>query len=590
MSMLDPEPSPESEAEIKALVPKRRLWPILLVLLAIAGAAAYVVWRIRTDPLPLRVLVAIDMEGYWWEGSQPAAVIADRLSGRLEKLGFDTVRGGDPGVTKVLERAKSPEEAAKKLRASFLVTAHIVPQVTEHPVQGGYFETRIDAPIEVRFLKDPPGEPGRVRSWSGGKSRSEAVRLVAESAADQAFDETLSRITAHRSIQDLFKGSDASMASKVGPARNYVEQRDKALKVAADLYEDLGKKRKARSKGPYEITWHSRPEQQHTLAGTGPRGYLTKTSDKRLFFSPDNFDLGWISELDSLEWRDGASKREALWTGYNLYGYPAAAPGGSPAVLVEDIFGWAKTVTVVDADGKSRRVRVDPSHRFVNPKVAPGGKLVALYDRACRNCPASIHVLSLDDGRAVFEKKATEGEYSGFDWIDGQRLALVRKPLPGADAAIGDRRAQELWLADLSANPPSAKPVHTFHRDAEVVLWSASPQAHLIALEVRGMGAQTLGLLDSEGRQLKTFQCEGLAEAPLFSADGKVVVYAAGGDIHWMVLETGKTTKLTDTPYEERYPHVSEDNTRVYFESLADDPNFPGHRVVSAVASVPAPR
>ena len=30
-----------------------------------------------------------DMEGYWWEGSQPAAIVADRLSARLEKLGFD---------------------------------------------------------------------------------------------------------------------------------------------------------------------------------------------------------------------------------------------------------------------------------------------------------------------------------------------------------------------------------------------------------------------------------------------------------------------------------------------------------------------
>ena len=69
-----------------------------------------------TEPLPLRVLIAVDVDGYWWEGSKPAAEVADALAAQLADMGFDPVRAGDPDTTQVLEDAPDPVAAARKLR------------------------------------------------------------------------------------------------------------------------------------------------------------------------------------------------------------------------------------------------------------------------------------------------------------------------------------------------------------------------------------------------------------------------------------------------------------------------------------------
>src|SRR5262249_35834982 len=124
----DDAPPPSSIPE-SLLVPRRRLWPVFAVLaVVVAGAAVFLVrWLIEPDPL--KVLVAIDLDGTWWEGSEPAAVLADELADRLKELGFDPVRGGDPKVASALEKAKTPKDAAKKLGAGFLVEAHMTPEI-----------------------------------------------------------------------------------------------------------------------------------------------------------------------------------------------------------------------------------------------------------------------------------------------------------------------------------------------------------------------------------------------------------------------------------------------------------------------------
>src|SRR6187401_2600608 len=103
-------PAPEAEPpeSLEALVPKRRLWPVFAVLGLVIAAAGVLTFRSMTATDPLRILVAIDLDGYWWEGSQPAARLADELGEHLAELGFDPVKGGDPKVMKALESAKDP--------------------------------------------------------------------------------------------------------------------------------------------------------------------------------------------------------------------------------------------------------------------------------------------------------------------------------------------------------------------------------------------------------------------------------------------------------------------------------------------------
>jgi len=124
---------PESQSP-ELLLPKRRVWPVLAVLAAIVLGVGVMIYRISREPLPLRVLIAVDLDGYWWEGSRPAAALADQLAERLADIGFEPVRGGDPEVTAILEKAKSPEEAARKLQAAFLITASLRPQIIEHAI------------------------------------------------------------------------------------------------------------------------------------------------------------------------------------------------------------------------------------------------------------------------------------------------------------------------------------------------------------------------------------------------------------------------------------------------------------------------
>ncbi len=147
---------PASEAApssaLEAFVPKRRLWPVFAVLLAIVGGTAFFAYRSLTASDPLRILVAIDLDGYWWEGSTPAARLADELGSQLAELGFDPVKGGDPKVMKILESSKDPRAAAKKLGAGFIIEAHLPPEIVQHPVKDGYFEVRVEGPVTLTYL------------------------------------------------------------------------------------------------------------------------------------------------------------------------------------------------------------------------------------------------------------------------------------------------------------------------------------------------------------------------------------------------------------------------------------------------------
>jgi hypothetical protein len=585
---------PTSE-EVLALVPKRRLWPFALVVVLLLGGAAAGVWLLSTKPEPLRVLVAVDIDGYWWEGSKPAATFSDQIAVRLEKLGFEPVKAGDPEVTKVLERAKSPEEAAKKLGASFIVSGHLKPEVIEHPVEGGYFEVRVAGPVQLGYRSEPAKDAGTVSSWAGAKDKERALGLLAESIADMAFDAVMPAIMQHASLLEMLEGP-ATEKAKLSLAKGYVELREKKLAEAQSSYDALLKKRVAEERGPLKVEYHGKLDRTASLCAAGPQGFLVKISSIRPFFAPSSNELRYVLELERVAWLGPNAPEKSVFEGYNVYGYATAGTAGKPVVLVEDLFGWAKTITVIDGAAKPSRLRVDAKHRFADPKVAPGGAAVALWDRPCQQCSARLLVLSLPEGKELFRTDEKAVSLGGFTWVGPKTLTYLERTL--ADdvspmdaikaAAEGEEPKKKQFLVELDfgASPPGRTIAYTSLEGEQLGSPAASPDGKLVALQRRSDDGLHLALFDRESKKLAAHDVTGWVENPSVSPDGKLVVFERGGDIALYSRESGKVRALTKNAFVERYPIFSADGSRVAFETRDRDPNFPS-RGVSLVASVP---
>ncbi|MDI1446064.1 hypothetical protein [Polyangium sp. 6x1] len=586
--MTTPVEPAETETEIPPeLVPrKRRFWPVAGVFAALAGVAGFFGLRAASEPEPLRVVVAVDLDGHFWDGSRASAMLVNELCQRLDAIGFEPVRAGDPEVLEVLREAESPEAAAKKLRASFVVKAKLTPETIEHPVEGGYFEARADASFEVHHVRDEVAQSGHLVGWAGGKQKTEALRRLAETLALQAFDQVVPHLIKHPAIESIFKGSDIKLADHVAKAKQYVEARGDRLGEAQRTYEDLAKRRKEFDKGPAKVTYHSALGADDALGGSAAPGFLVKTADITPFVAPRTMKLSWITGLETLEWRQPGGERKQLWSGYHLFSYPAAAPDGGRVVFAEDLFGWAKTLTVVDPDGKARRLRIDEEHRFSSPEVAPGGKAAALYDRPCRDCPGNLLVVALDDGKTLFERGPEGGFFSGIAWLGPSRLAFLHTPIariePGPDGEEPKTPRQSLYVTDLGASPPAVTSLHEAQDHERFAALEASRDGKMLVMETTGTG---FAVFDVEAGKLVRFDIGSVSENPSFSPDGKLVTFTLHGDVYLFDVEQKHVRRLTKNPWKERYPLFSEDGTRIYFESTSDDPNYE-RRTMSLIGSV----
>jgi len=604
-------------SEEPVLVPRRRIWPVIAVLLTITLGAGLFFYRLSKAPRPNRVLVAFDVDGYWWEGSEPAAVLSDQLGERLAKLGFDVVKAGDPEVTRILEKAKSPAEAAKALQAGFVIEARIQPEEIKHE-KIGFIELRVDAPVTVTFAGESAKEAGRLTGFAGAKDPKVARRLLASSMADQAFDLAVPAVLAHPAIKAILEKRATGEAASLAPAKDFADKRTSMTKNAVDSYDKLRKLRLDAENGPVKPTYLSPSSAHDELAAVTPLGFLRSANDIRPFYVAGAQSMGWINELEALEWRSVAdpSKSVGLWKGYNLYGYPAAEPTtGVPVVLVEDLFGWAKTITVIDKTGKAKRVRVDTSHRFVDPKVSPGGRYAAMWDRACQTCASELLVVRLSDGETVFASKAGDGSIAAFTFVDEHRLALletpkVEVPLPSEkddkkDAAKpllkkalveeDDDDAvvpQHVFTLELESTPPTRTVVTKAKKGTAFGGPSADRDGKRLVLETTKGSLAVLALATGE---VSTLAIGGHASTPRFSPDGAWITFTlhvggSQGEIAALPSAGGPVQVLTKNEFRDRFPQFSSDGQRIVYETIDEDPTYPKNRLVVWVASVPAPR
>jgi hypothetical protein len=587
-----PEPPPSEELVLK----KRSAWPVLAVLFAIFGGGGGALYWYLTRPDPLKVLVAIDVEGQWWDGSKPAATLADRVGEGLTNVGFEPIKGGDPKVDKILSKSKTPEEAARKLGAGYLITGTLAPEIIEHPVEGKYIEVRTKAVVSVRYIGDPAGksDDAEVSAWSGGPTRDEALDALARNMSDRVLDVSVPRITGHRVIHELLDG-DLSTMVKLAEAKKYVEARARRLDRTKKLYEKADQEHAEGSKAPLPITYYASFAADDLLGGIGERGMLVRTADVTPFIIPSSLDLGWINHLETVAWRDPDRRDTVVWSGYHILGYPAVAPEGAPIVFVEDMFGWAKTLTVVDADGTSRRVRIDPKARFDNPIVAPKGAHAAMYLRPCRSCKSNVAIVSLKDGKTVFERVASAGapgdesleRYGGLTFLDANRLAYLVAPtvVPSTDDGA-EAPAQELRVVDLSRDPPEDGLALALGAGERCEWPTASSDGRVLVATCSSGQPWELTVFDLDKKEHHGTGVPGYQ--PSLDPAGARVVFAKDGDIFLLELATQKVTPLTSNEFEEVYPRFSRDGKTAYFESRMTDPAF-DRRASGVVASVVLP-
>jgi hypothetical protein len=585
-------PVADAPDSLAALVPKRRLWPVLVFLGAALAVAGFFLYRAITAADPLRILVAIDLDGYWWEGSEPAAKLADALASQLQDLGFDPVKGGDPKVMKVLEHAKDPEVAARKLGAGFVIQAHLAPEVVEHPVQGGYFEIRVDAPVTLTFLDKGTASEGTIRGYAGAVKKDEAMAYLAKSMASQALDAVIAQLLDHPAVVEITSGSDVKLLARLNPAIVFGKVRARRLMDTAGAYAVSA--REAETEGHGRVTFHSHAAAEDELVGVGTGGYFVKTADNTPFYSFKHRELGRTEALETVSFRpfdakaapttDPASPKP-LWKGYHVFTYPSAQRDGDRVALVEDLFGWAKTITMVDRSGAAKRVRVDPEHRFVDPKLSPGGRFVAVYDRPHPGAPADLLVVDTASGKDVFAFHSDNQSLGGFTWIDGRRLAFSNTPSspPG--------EGQHLVVVDVGEQPFSME--HPFRAKAGQPKAMMTPSASRDGKQLvwaEGGVDPGLAVIDTTTWSRRFFPIAGGASWPQFSPDSAHVVFETAGqgvtDIAVLAVASGAVEKLTQTKSQERLPMFSADGKRVLFEVRYRDPVFPQARSISRIASV----
>ena len=597
----------------------RSTWPLLVFLGLLAAGAGYFAWRVATTPEPRRVLVAIDFDGHWFTGSRPAALLADELNEQLESLGFEPVRAGDPKVTEALETSETLRDAARKLKAAFVVTGSVKAEVIEHPVGGGYFEVRASGTVEVFHIDDETPVSTPVSAWAGARDRDCAIDALAQgTVALQATDAALPALLANPSLATLLAG-DAKTIVELRPASKFVVARDRLLHQSEDAYRAYGERRLAAERGPVAVTYHGSTANEDALAGVGPRGVLVKTENARPFVAPRTLRLGLREDLETVEWRGPDGARSVLWSGYNVYSYPGVSRDGQVVVLIEDLFGWAKAVTRVGPDGRPKRLLLHDEHRYSSPQPSAAGTYVALYERTCRRCDDGLLVLDASGGvRLRVDREG--GGFDGLAWLDDVRLAVLHTPSarPADDAGDDDEDAdgaedddggdaqpvaapthhfdaagQTVWIVDVSVAPPTFTALRTGDADEHLGWMAADAAGKRLAFRARHPEGDGLAVLDIGSRVLTRHVIPGRTGGPHFSPAGAFLTFnyrpvGRGSDEEVAVMPTegGPVKLLTDNDTRDRYPAFSHDGSRIYFESLGADPNHP-KRGVALIASIP---
>src|SRR5690606_18942015 len=198
---------------------------------------------------------------------------------------------------------------------------------------------------------------------------------------------------------------------------------------AHQAYENLDEKRR---KQP-GIAFSSPPSAEDRLVAVTAKGIVVATSDAAPFFSPEGQQAVKSSDLETIRLRpfDGGEGTIA-WRGYQAFTYPSAPASGAPVVLIENFYGYGRSLSVVE-EGKPVRRLLVTDRRISEPRTSPDGKAVAFVDKACRDCPREVAVYDLVAGKEIWRLRSVDlvDAHPSFSWLDARRLLFMLRPAMG---------------------------------------------------------------------------------------------------------------------------------------------------------------
>ncbi len=560
------------------------------------GAAAFAL--LRKPDAPLRVLVAVEADGYWWDGSTTSARLLDNVVPYLKKLGFEPVDGGDPAVLDLLQGAATAEEAAARAGARFVVTGPIRLEIAELGSSIGITEVRARGSIKLATPGEAPQSAGEIRTWAGARDKAGALAFVAESLGWQTFDVVLPALMRHEAVVAIQKGSDKLAAGKLTAAATYLEKRKSQLDFADGAYADLERDFKTTDRSPQKITLHGPMRRQDGLCSVAPDGLFVRSNAIRPFYSPKTEALGFFLELEKLEHVATDGKARTVFEGYNLLGYPSASDDGKVAAYVEDLYGAGTALAVALGASPPKRLAGDEKLRRSEPKLSPDGTLIASWTRPCPACPAFVAVQELS-GKELYRSDPVSGTLGGFVWLGPKRLGVLLREVPAAVAPArgvanaelaGAGRSQTFSAIDMAATPPGVTLLGSVSGDSKLALPSVNGDGRRVVFSRYADDGMHVALYDAEKGTLEPLAVENVGD-PALSPAGDVVAFVQHGDVGVYDIAGQKLLPLTRTgnAFELRYPLFARDGKRVYFEVRAKDPVFPKERSLSTIGSVPVP-
>ncbi len=569
----------DAQAEIADLRP-RRVWPkFLLMHLTILITGLALLRHYRKPPHRPRVLVAVDLEGTYFSGSEQAEVLAERFGERALALGLEIVYPRDRDATAILKKTDLAA-GAKELDAAFVLVGKTKVEATPYPLPNAvapFWDVRGELDLFVIMDGGAPQKVGSLTALVGAPDRGLALRGVAESLADQAIDAAVGPM-----LRSPAAGRFASLKTAKGePALahgfSWLSLRERAERDAAAAYARGVEARRAGEKGSRPITFLGAPSAHDELLGVGDQ-LLVATGDIRATLSFETRQPGFQRLLRGIElWPIHTGTRTSLYRGAGLYALPRES--SPPLALVEDLFGYARSLTIVEAQGL-RRVRVDGDKKWDAPRVAPGGGLVAVQERASQTASPELVVYAIANGKELYREKGDQ--FYGHAWLSAQRLVFVHRSKGESGPLVASGTA--IFPVDFDVNA-GVRGAPWLVPDGEV--WSqpivvGAKLAFERKAEGRGVGELDLST-GVFGKRGLGFDARALSPA----GDGRIVFELhdpkAPEELALLPLE-GPPIVLTKNLARDLGPRFSPDGKRVWFTSEADDPWFPGQRTVSFVA------
>lgn len=567
--------------EVIALRPKRT-WPkFALMHLTILIVGIALLRHYKKPPHRPRVLVAVEVEGTYWAGSDAAETLAERFGEKAAALGLEIVHPRDKEALATL-RGKDLAAAARAFDASFVLVGTTKVEAISYPLPNAvapYWDVRgeLDLVLRAEGAADVPC--GHLSSLVGAPDRGLALRGVAEGLADQAIDESIGPILRSPAAGRFVNLKTAKGETALAPAFAWLSARERADRDAVAAYARGLEARKAGEKGPRPITYlAASPSAHDELLGVGAE-LVVGTADIHTTLTFDTKRPAFQRRLRALEVRPATGPARTLYRGAGVFAWPHEP--AAPFVLVEDLFGYARALTVVEPTGL-RRLRVDPEHRWDGPRVSPDGRHVVAQDRACASCPAELAVFALATAKEVFRVKGDA--FAGYTWLDAATFVFVhrsdgkapRNPALVKDGAavfpvtLGEGGAvgapflvegDESWVAPVAAAGKVAFERRSGDKGVAVLDWATGT----VVLRAAGLDARALA-----------FAPDGRLAFELHDPKLPEEVGVVGLD--------GAVTMITKNLVHDRGPRFSPDGKRLYFTTEADDPWFPGQRTVSWVA------